>query len=155
MGQLRFEVPSGAINGINVVFNVSSPYVPGSTAVWINGVLLEQTLDDGWLESNPATGEVTLKEAPRGSGACPDVIQVFYKDTSADIPDTVITEIFGTIEVEAGLTGLLFVEDANLVGTIGSDTVISGFLADDSLQIVGVLESSDDLVGVIVGEECL
>jgi hypothetical protein len=152
MGQPRFEVPSGTINGINTIFVVSMSYVAGSTAVWVNGVLLEQTLDDGWAESNPATGEITLKEAPRGSGACPDVIQVFYKDTSEDLPETVITEIFGTIETEAGLSGLLFQVEANLVGTVSGDTPISGSLSDDTLQIIGVLEPADDLVGVIVCE---
>jgi len=155
MGQLHFEVPSGTINGINLVFTVSMPYVAGSTAVWINGALMEQTLDDGWIESNPALGEVTLKEAPRSSGACPDVIQVFYKDTSADLPETVITEICGTIDMEAGLIGYLAQEEDNLVGTITVDTLICGYIVDDTAQIIGVLESSDDLVGVIVGEECL
>ena len=154
MGQPRFEVPSGTIDGVNTIYSVSVPYVAGSTAVWINGILLEQTLLDGWLESNPATGEITLKEAPRGSGTCPDVLQVFFKDTSADLPETVITEICGTIEMERSLCGFLVQEEGNLIGTI-SDVSISGTLADDEPQICGVLEDSEALIGVIVGLECL
>jgi hypothetical protein len=131
------------------------PYIANSTAVWINGVLLEQTLLDGWLESNPATGEITLKEAPRSSGGCPDVLQVFFKDTSDDAPETVITEICGTIESEAGLCGYLVQEEGNLVGTVSSDVFITGTVADTQPQICGVLEDSDGLIGVIVGIECL
>jgi hypothetical protein len=155
MGQLHFEVPAGIINGVNTVFSVSVPYVAGSTAVWINGALMERALDDGWLESNPATGEVTLKEAPRGSGACPDVIQVFFKDTPADLPEVVITEICGTVEMEVGLCGYLVQEEGNLIGTISEYATISGLLMDEEPQICGVLEPADDLIGVIVGEECL
>ena len=156
MGQPRFEVPSGTINGTNTVFTVSVPYVVGSTAVWINGALLEQTLDDGWLESNPATGEITLKEAPRSSGACPDVLQVFFKDTSADLPETVVSEICGTIVVDADLCGTLMLTEDALVGCIGYEETLCGLLSDsDSPRLSGVLETCDEIVGIIVGNECL
>ena len=90
MGLPRFEVPSGVIDGVNTVFTVSVPYISGTTAVWLNGVLLEPSLVDGWIESNPATGEITLKEPPQATGPCPDVLQVFFQDTTPDPPETVI-----------------------------------------------------------------
>jgi hypothetical protein len=94
----RFEVPAGAVNGTNVIFTVSQPYQPGSTAVFNNGLLMEQTLDDGWFETSPATGVVTLKEAPSGTPAAfPDVIQVFYLDTSPALPETEVTPLFGRL----------------------------------------------------------
>lgn len=154
MGQYRHEIPTGSIDGVNTVFYVSQPYVVGSTAVFLNGVLMERTLDDGWDETDPSTGEITLKEAPRSSGACPDVIQVFYKDTSEDSPETVITEICGTLEGEVGLTGTLLQSDL-LCGVIGAETALSGTLVDDvPSQLQGVLAASDELVGVIVAEDC-
>jgi len=156
MGQPRFEVPSGTIDNVNTVFTVSVPYVAGSTAVWINGALLEQTLDDGWIESNPATGEITLKEAPRSSGACPDVLQVFFKDTSADLPETVVSEICGTIVADGDLCGTLMLTEDVLIGSIGTEEVLCGVLSDDvPSQLCGVLETVDEIVGVIIGKECL
>lgn len=108
----RFEVPSGLIDGANMVFTVSNPYQAGSTAVFINGALMRIDLTDGWTESNPAGGEVTLNEAPRvgpsGSGD-PDVIQVFYLDTSPAVIDLEVCErICGTLVASEEICGRLF-----------------------------------------------
>jgi hypothetical protein len=78
----HYEVPSGVIDGVNTVYTVSVAYQPGSVAVFLNGQLKRQDLDDGWTETNPATGEVTLTEAPRSIGKCPDVLQIFFLDTT-------------------------------------------------------------------------
>lgn len=103
----RFEVPAGLVNGVNTVFTVSMPYGPGTTAVFINGMLMERSLDDGWLETNPGAGIVTLKEAPRGIGNGPDVIQIFFIDTSPSLPETVVVNIKGIIRVRKTLKGVL------------------------------------------------
>ena len=153
MGQPRFEVPSGAINGSNVVFTVSLPYVLGSTAVWLNGVLLRRDLDDGWSESSPGIGEITLNEAPLASGSCPDVLQVFYKDSLVDPPDAVIEQIFGTISGEEGLSGVLSQEGDFLACSVASESAVSGFLADATLTLVGILEAEEGLSGVLT-EDC-
>lgn len=103
----RFEVPSGVIDGVNTVYTVSRPYKPGSTAVFLNGALQERSLDDGWFETDPSAGTVTLKEAPRSIGACPDVLQIFFIDTSPALPETEITRIKGRIRPTPRLTGRL------------------------------------------------
>jgi hypothetical protein len=88
----HFEVPVGVIDGVNVVFNVSQPYKPGTTAVFLNGLLLRADYPDGWTESDPATGEVTLKEPPRVTKITPDVVQVFYIDTSPAVLEAIVVE---------------------------------------------------------------
>jgi hypothetical protein len=76
MATPHFEVPAGDVDGVNTVFTVAAPYRPGSTALFLNGQLKRADYDDGWTESNPETGEVTLAEAPLTD----DVVQVFYLD---------------------------------------------------------------------------
>jgi hypothetical protein len=125
MSKAHFEVPSGTIDGVNTVFTVSMAYGPGSIAVFINGQLMERNLDDGWFETDPSAGTVTLKEAPRSSGACPDVIQIFYLDTAAPLPETQIFKLKGYIRCPVPLRGAL--TDAQVMrGTIDSTRKISG-----------------------------
>lgn len=141
----RFEVPSGAIDGVNTVFNVSSPYQSGTTAVYLNGLLQEPSLDDGWTETDPLTGEVTLKEAPKGTGDCPDVLQVFFLDTSPQLPESVIERIKGRLsavgEIE-GRLGLII----PLTGAIeGAGALQGAVLASTALK--GLVEPQGALTG--------
>lgn len=149
MGQPRFEVPSGTIDGVNTIYTVSLPYVAGSTAVWLNGVLLRKDLDDGWDESSPSTGEITLNEPPLSTGPCPDVIQVFFVDTSVDTPESVIEQIFGTIDSEPELLGILSQEGDFLKGSVSLEASLSGLLVDDLVPLLGTLEPEAGLSGVI------
>jgi hypothetical protein len=140
----HFEVPSGAINGVNVVFNVSQPYQPGTTAVFLNGLLLRPDYTDGWVESDPATGEVTLKEPPRVTKITPDVVQVFYIDTSpAVLEATIVCRLVGRLEDKTELTGHLAPSEP-LRGSLD----VSGALA-------GHLEPEPRLHGELEGEETL
>lgn len=121
----RFEVPSGVIDGVNTVYTVSRPYKPGSTAVFLNGLLQERNLDDGWFETDAVAGTVTLKEAPRFIGACPDVLQVFFIDTSPALPETELCRIKGRIRSAPKLTGQL--RDAQaLQGRVAASGRLSG-----------------------------
>jgi hypothetical protein len=103
----HFEVPTGAIDGVNTVFHVSLPYQIGTTAVFLNGLLQERSLDDGWFESDPVTGEITLKEAPRPGALGNDVLQVFFLDTSPVLPTSVAQRIHGRLEAVGVLEGFL------------------------------------------------
>ena len=125
MSSPRFEVPSGTIDGVNTVFTVSMPYGAGTTAVFINGQLMERSLDDGWVETDPSAGTVTLKEAPRSSGACPDVIQIFYLDTAAPLPETQVFKLKGYIRCPAPLKGTI-TEAQSIRGTVDSSRKIYG-----------------------------
>ena len=77
---IRLEVLSGTIDGVNLVFVAPTAYESGSARLYVNGLLVDGDGPDGFTESNPSTGEVTLKEAPSGGGLCPDVLQLFYED---------------------------------------------------------------------------
>jgi hypothetical protein len=97
----HFEVPTGAINDVNAVFTTSQAYTAGTVAVFRNGVLVKQTDDDGWTETDPAVGTVTLTEAPLTG----DTIQIFYLDASTDFE--VIEDITGILTEYDALIGVL------------------------------------------------
>lgn len=60
----RVEEASGVVNGSNKVFSVSLPYQVGTLKLLVNGQLRQIDDDDGWTESNPATGEFTMLIPP-------------------------------------------------------------------------------------------
>jgi len=68
----RIETPSGTINGANKTFFVAADYLPGSTRVYLNGVLLLPSLVDGHTELGDK--KLNLKEAPDPG----DVVRVYY-----------------------------------------------------------------------------
>jgi len=107
MPEPRFEVPSGVIDGVNTVFTVSRPYQPGSVAVFLNGQLKRRDLDDGWTETGPAAGIVTLTEAPRSAGVCPDVLQIFFLDTSPPAVEQSVERIKGKLRTSQGVRGVI------------------------------------------------
>jgi microcompartment protein CcmL/EutN len=145
MPEPRFEIPAGAIDGANVTFVTSQPYRPGSTAVFLNGQLKTQALDDGWDETDPAGGVVTLNEAPRGSPGDPDVVQIFYIDTSPVLPETV---------VDTRLVGVLREVDT-LEAEIVSTGLLGGLVDDSGLGLEGAISEVDQLGGVVQDVEAL
>ncbi len=129
------EVPSGAIDGVNKVFTTSQPYTPGEISVFLNGLLQRRDFDDGWIETNPGAGIVTLKEAPQTT----DVVQVYYLPVGgSSVPDTSITNIRGVlVDTTAALAGritasslraLLDPEDVVLVGRVVPQADLEGLL---------------------------
>lgn len=100
----HFEVAFGAINGTNVVFTVSTGYRPASTAVFLNGQLKRADFTDGWAETNPSAGVVTLNEPPLDA----DVVQVFFTDDGTGVlPGEEVCAIRGTLKATADLLGRL------------------------------------------------
>lgn len=142
MGIPKFEPLTGTINGSNTVFTASSAYTSGSSAVFLNGVLQRQDLNDGWTESNPATGEVTLNEAPIAG----DIPQIFYIDTTPDGPEVNIENITGQLDVEPNPTGTL--QDLALTGTLAPDDTLTGALAVDAV-LSGQLEPDGAITGQV------
>jgi len=67
-----FEIPSGSIDGVNRIFYVSTDYRPGTTQVWLNGLMQGRHGQDGWKEMGGK--KLQLHEAPRLG----DVLQVNY-----------------------------------------------------------------------------
>jgi len=63
LGDEVIEVPIGDINGVNVTFYTSVAYQSGTLREWMNGILIRSSDDDGFTETNPATGEFQTKVA--------------------------------------------------------------------------------------------
>lgn len=71
--QILGEVPTGPIDGVNTVFLLQYPFVPGTVVVFLNGIAEVREFDDGFTEIGPDT--IQLKEPPLEG----DVVQVFYR----------------------------------------------------------------------------
>lgn len=100
----RFEVAFGAIDGFNTVYSVSTGYRPASTAVFLNGQLKRADFTDGWTETDPVAGVITLNEPPLEA----DVVQVFFTDSGTGVlPGEEVTPLRGTIKAAADLLGRL------------------------------------------------
>ncbi len=125
----RFEVPTGTVDGVNTVFTVSRPYTVGSTAVFRNGLLQQRNLDDGWFETDPNAGIITMKEPPSAYG-WPDVIQVFFLDRTpspAPAPGTVAFNLKGIIKASKKTKATL-TTGIPITGTISSANPLIGHL---------------------------
>ena len=68
----KIETLQGAANGVNTIFKTSSSYRPGSVQVFLNGLLGERTLVDGWTELGLKS--IQLNEPPDTG----DVLQAYY-----------------------------------------------------------------------------
>jgi len=129
----RFEIPVGAIDGSNTVFTVSRAYSAGSTAVFLNGILQERSYDDGWYETNPLGGIVTLKEAPQLA----DTVQIFFLDTTAALPETQVFKMRGILKASRSMRG-----------SIRPSAEIQGRLSTPN-PLVGHLDLRKDLRGTV------
>ena len=69
----RIEVLSGAVNGLNNVFQTSQPYVPGSVRIFLNGQLKRADFADGWIELGYDKVQLAL---PPLAG---DVVQAYFR----------------------------------------------------------------------------
>lgn len=65
MGLLRIDEVTGAVNDVNTIFYVPNPYVPGTLIIFRNGQQLKASLDNGYIESDPATGQFVMKVPPK------------------------------------------------------------------------------------------
>lgn len=99
----RFEVVTGTINGVNTTFFTSVPYLAGTLAAFLNGQLKRADLDDGWIETNPSIGAFDYKEPP----VTDDVVQAFYLDTSAALPQEEVFGLRGVFRSIESRTGTL------------------------------------------------
>ncbi len=76
---IHTEVGLGIVDGANTTFFTSKPYQFGTVMYLLNGLLKVKEYDDGFVETDPLTGEIQLKEAPLTG----DVVQFTYIVTSA------------------------------------------------------------------------
>jgi hypothetical protein len=147
MGIPHFEVLSGAVNGVNLVFTTSVPYTAGTLAVYLNGQLLLNPGGNPWTETNPATGAVTIhsEELPETG----DVVAAFYLDTTNAYTGEEVEQIYGSINEIDDLAGIL-VTAQNLSANVYEPDTLSGILTDQEIE-AGLYPISD-LTGVVT--EC-
>ena len=62
----------GEVNGINQTFETAKNFIPGSVKVFVNGLVLEASMDDGWVELG--VNRVRMKIAPIPG----DVLQAYF-----------------------------------------------------------------------------
>lgn len=144
----RFEILAGTVNGINTVFTTSVPYTAGTLAAFLNGQLKRPSgagVEDGFAETNPATGTVTFDEAPQTA----DVVQAFYLDTTPTSLETEVSPLFGYIFAVDDLSGSLEAVD-ELFASAHDVERLGGTIADDDLT--GAVSDRENLSGSL---ECL
>lgn len=141
----RFEVPAGAIDGLNRSFRVLYPYVEGSAAVYLNGNLLPKgDWDNSFIELNPDLGIVQLNEAPVDG----DDVQIFYLDRTLAPTFVEVSKLVGKIREADSVLGSI---QASLPmrATIGGIGSINGKVSAPS-SMSGTVRSSTDIRGVVI-----
>lgn len=84
MGLPRIDNADGVVDGVNRVFAVPNPYVPGTLVAIVNGRQLDEDLENGWAELDPAAGTFELKVAPSAPQTAPDdpgdLVSAYYEN---------------------------------------------------------------------------
>lgn len=130
MGLPHFEVLSGVVNGVNLVFTTSVPYTPGTLALYLNGQLLLTPSGNPWTETSPSTGVVTVhsEELPETG----DVVAAFYLDTVDSYTGEEVEQIYGSISETGDLAGIL-ADLQNLSANIQEHAILDGLVEDAEL----------------------
>lgn len=113
MSSPHFEVPTGAVDGTNVVFTTSVSYQLNSVIVVVNGLSAQRTSDNGWIETDHVRGIVALKIPP----VVGDILQIFFTDTTT-APDAIeLTALAGVIE-DSDEISASFLDDSVFIGQV-------------------------------------
>lgn len=109
----HFEPLTGTVDGVNTVFTTSTAYIAGATVLFLRGIPRRIDWDDGWFETNPATGVVTLKKPP----LLDDDVQMLWLELVPVEVGTEVTplsgiinsleELFGRVQDRGSLSGCL------------------------------------------------
>jgi len=67
-----FRKLDGTANGFNTVFETPTDYMAGSVQIFLNGILLEKDLADGW--TSPGGRKIVMKVPPLTG----DTLQAYY-----------------------------------------------------------------------------
>jgi hypothetical protein len=87
----RSQIPTGLINGSNVLFAID-PYISGSLFLIINGLKRRPIDDDGVIETSPVAGTFTTKEVlVTGTKLVAE-----FLDTSSNFGSTVVGVVSAT-----------------------------------------------------------
>jgi hypothetical protein len=147
----RFELAAGVVDGVNLIFTTPTPYLAGSVAVFLNGQLKRADFMDGWAETSPTLGTITLgmPPEPASNGNPDDVVQVFYLEAGTPpLPETEVTPLRATIRISQDIFGQLQ-ESAPLLGAVldAEAGLVARLLVEEGFG--GSIEPLDVLRGTI------
>lgn len=137
MSDPRFEEPSGTVDGVNTTFSLVAPYVAGTLAPLLNGLVLNST---EFIETSPIAGTYDYATAPRVG----DAVAAFYLAASDLVLTTPVLELQGVI-VSSSIVGEVALSGASTGAIVAAD--VSGEVVTTALE--GVTTSTGDLIGVI------
>ncbi len=132
MSDPRFEQPAGAVDGLNTTFAVSAPYVTGTLAPLLNGLVLNST---EFAELDPDAGTYDYTTAPRAG----DIVAAFYlaaSDLASPILNLsgviVASSISGTVALSGQASGAIVT--ATTTGEVSASTLQGTTTATSDLQ---------------------
>ncbi len=134
MGLPRIDKATGTVDSSNKIFVVPNPYVAGTLVAIINGRQLDPALDNGWTESDPASGEFTFKIAPRSAGPI------------ADDPGDLVTAYYENALEPAGGGS-----DGGIPKIIATSEIVPEICAVDDMRPCIASTEDESLVPEIVG----
>ena len=137
----RYEPLIGQVDGVNLLFRTTVPYVANSTAVFVNGKLYRREWDDGWTETDPNSGLIGLKEAPFVG----DDVQAFYIDRTPAPKMVEIQGILGAVFEVQSITGRVSSLDGIRAVVSGQEALVG--VTTSAATVVGMVQASDVLVG--------
>jgi hypothetical protein len=73
---VRFLRAQGTPDGMKTDFETVQPYQVGTLRVLVNGIFRKDDLGNGYLETDPGTGEFEMKIAPKAG----DTLWTFYRE---------------------------------------------------------------------------
>jgi len=136
MGRLRIELLEGVIDGVNDTFTIPVPYEPGTARYFLYGILRYGPDDDGIIETDPANGEIRVREPPLPG----DRHQLLFEDLFIQGPSfnpIISFEVTFDLSTPSGVRCI----DPNAISTpraVNVDGVVNsppgipaGFLADE------------------------
>ena len=147
MGQPHTEIPVGTVDGVNDTFFTSIPYLPGSLALFFNGMLMRPGT---YIESDPSTGEFRITEPTRiprvfGTG-CDSLIATFF-DTNDDVIVEEVVEIAGSVSADAAIDASVQLREVS--ASIPSSPVMS---ATVGLACINATVSPDRIIRATIKE---
>jgi hypothetical protein len=102
MGIARIVLAQGLVNGSNRVFATGEPYVAGSVALIVNGLVFNQLTPGTFTELSPEAGTIEAVTAP----VIGDVVQLLYTNRKIVAPPAV-TRLAGVVDEPNKATGVV------------------------------------------------
>lgn len=136
----RLDQLAGDRDGSNTVFVTPGglAYVDGGNVVFVRGLPRVQGNDDGWTNTDPQNGVVTLNEAPLQD----DEVQMLYAVATGDD----VSPLTGSIDAIDDIAGSI--EEVALAGSIEESAELAGAL--EAVALTGAIEESGELAGLLV-----